>query len=679
MRLKSNGAARFTAMRAGALVLWASTSAGVAQPTTTRPGLSLEESAAVFGARKNVLNMSLSPDGTKLATLMPDGARGSVLRILDLASTGEAKRVLSAAGDPERLSWCRWAGNSRLLCSAYASTMLDTGDMTYVSRMIAISPDGGNMQMLRTPRGNGQTLGYTTFGGAVLDWNTGEDGHVLMIRRYIPEFSTGTRNAQTVNGLGVDDINSANLSSRRRERPRPNAVEFISDGRGRVRIIGTDPSLLKDGYNGSLINYQYRPKNMDEWRPLGSYDRTSGDGFNPFYVDPALDVAYGLKRLDGRLAAYSLALDGSAKETLLFSHPAVDIDGFATIGRDRRVIGVTYTTDRSEVVYFDPQIKRLAIGLAKALPSLPLIRFIDSSQDERKLLVWAGSDVDPGHYYVLDRDKGGMEEVAVSRQHMERLSRAPVKPVTYPAADGTPIPAYLTLPVGTDGKNLPAIVLPHGGPSARDEWGFDWLAQFWASRGYAVLQPNFRGSAGYGDAWFRTNGFQGWRMAIGDVADGGRWLEKEGISEPGKLAVFGWSYGGYAALQAAATEPDLFRAVIAVAPVTDLGRLKQDSANFSNYRLERDFIGSGPHVAEGSPARQAAKIKAPVMLFHGAYDENVNVRHSRLMADRLREAGKAPELVIYDKLDHYLEDSAARQDMLLKSATFVEKALGNGR
>jgi dipeptidyl aminopeptidase/acylaminoacyl peptidase len=147
---------------------------------------------------------------------------------------------------------------------------------------------------------------------------------------------------------------------------------------------------------------------------------------------------------------------------------------------------------------------------------------------------------------------------------------APVKAITYKAADGTDIPAYLTLPPGSDGKNIPAIVMPHGGPASRDEWGFDWLSQFFAHQGYAVLQPNFRGSSGYGEAWFQKNGYQSWKTAIGDVNDAGRWLSAQGIAAPGKLAIVGWSYGGYAALQSAVLDPDLFKAIVAVAPVTDL-------------------------------------------------------------------------------------------------------------
>ena len=227
----------------------------------------------------------------------------------------------------------------------------------------------------------------------------------------------------------------------------------------------------------------------------------------------------------------------------------------------------------------------------------------------------------------------------------------------------------------SDGKGLPAIVMPHGGPGSRDEWGFDWLSQYFAAKGYAVLQPNFRGSTGYGSAWFQKNGFQSWRTAIGDVNDAGRWLVSEGIASPAKLAIVGWSYGGYAALQSAVLDPDLFKAIVAIAPVTDLETLRGESVNFTNHAMVDTFIGHGPHVREGSPARNADRIKAPVLMFHADRDTNVDIAESRLMASKLKSAGKPVELVEFHALDHQIEDDAARATMLDKADGFLRASL----
>lgn len=653
---------------------------GIAGAPAAAAPLSIHDAAVAFGTREGVSQASLSPDGTKLATLEPVGARGAVLRVLDLADpASQPMDVLTSSGDPERINWCRWAGTKRLMCLVLAVTQLQEGDLAYVTRLLGVNSDGKNLQMLQSPGRSGQNWGYNLYGGSVIDWNPGKDGHVYVMRQYQPSFTTGQRVKLSQQGLAVDDIDSANLRSTNVETPRNGAVDYISDGQGQVRLIGYEDRPGGSGYETGITRYVYRKKTGSEWLPLGKYAQVTQEGFNPIFVDPTLDLSYGLKKMDGRFAAYSVALDGSVKETMLFSRPDVDVSGFATIGRNRRVIGVTYTTDRAEVDYFDPEFKRLRASLSKALPNTPLVRFVDSSQDEKKLLLWSGSDADPGRYYLLDRAGSGMTELAMTRGMLENVALGKTKAVTIPTADGAMVPAYLTLPAGSDGKNLPAIVMPHGGPSARDEWGFDWLAQFWASLGYAVLQPNFRGSSGYGDAWFQRNGFQSWRVAIGDVAESGRWLVKQGIADPKKMALMGWSYGGYAALQTAATEPDLFRAVIAVAPVTDLGRLKEEFRYWSSFYVNSDFIGSGPHVEEGSPARQAAKIKAPVMLFHGSYDRNVSYKESQLMDERLRAAGKNSTLVIYPKLDHQLDDSSARQSMLEQSATFLQQSFAAGK
>jgi dipeptidyl aminopeptidase/acylaminoacyl peptidase len=435
------------------------------------------------------------------------------------------------------------------------------------------------------------------------------------------------------------------------------------------------------GYMRGVDDYFYRRANDRAWHPLGSYISDGsrgrgGHGMIPLAVDGRIDSAYVLQELDGRDALYRIALDGSLQTDLVFASRQFDVADVVRVGRGGRVIGAAYATDRRQVKYFDPEYEAMHALIERALPKLPLIEFVSASTDEQVLLVRASSDVEPGNWYIFDRQLKALRLVAPSRPALKEFQLSPVAVVSYPAADGTRIPAYLTLPVGAaQAKGGPAIVLPHGGPGYRDVWGFDWLAQFFAHRGYAVLQPNFRGSSGYGDEWFANNGFKSWKLAVGDVCDGARWLVSRGIADPAHLAVFGWSYGGYAALQANVLDPDLFKAVIAVAPVTDLKLLRTQRMVHSSAFIEADYIGDGPHLKKGSPARNARKFKAPVLMFHGDSDFNVDIAQSRRMDKALRGEGKSSELVIYPELEHSLRSSAARADQLRRSDAFLRDKL----
>ena len=501
---------------------------------------------------------------------------------------------------------------------------------------------------------------------------------MLMTRVYLPDDHLGTRFGSKNRGLGVDWVDTQTLAVKPIEVPRQDAAGYLTDGRGMVRIValrqGTGKFMYQD--NG-IIEYQYRPPGSRDWKKLSEYNYVERTGFRPAAIDPDLNVAYGFKKKDGRMAAYTVSLDDSLREELVYANPDVDVDRLMQIGRRRHVVGVTYVTETPHTIYFSAPIQQMLAALHKALPQQPLLRVGDSSTDENTMLIFAGSDSDPGVYYIFDRKAHQLQTFLVVRSALEGVKLGSVKSITYPAADGVMVPGYLTLPPGKEtAKGLPAIVLPHGGPNARDEWGFDWLSQFFAARGYAVLQPNFRGSTGYGDAWFQKNGFRSWQVAIGDVVAAGRWLVSEGIADPAKLGIFGWSYGGYAALQSAVMDPGVFKAVVAVAPVTDLAALKEESRNWSNYELISEMVGEGASMHEGSPAEHADKIKAPVLLFHGGFDRNVSIEESKLMCSRLTSVGGKCELVTWDELDHYLDDSSARTQMLRKSDEFLRSAFG---
>ena len=626
--------------------------------------------AQVFGAVPAVYDISLSPDGTKVAFIAPGPGTMTDLFAIDLnQAQSNPKRVTRASGDPENLQWCNWVSNERMACKL-GGIEKNSGDLYGFSRMVAINSDGSNPVLL-SKRHDSTALGLSLSGGQVIDWLPGEENQVLMTRYHLEEVRIGSRVGNKDEGLAVEKIDTLTGRTKFVERPTEEAVEFITDGQGNVRIKGMRTKLGRTELDSGEIKYFYETDG--KWQPLGEYNYANRTGFNPYAVEKDKNRALGFAPHNGRLALVAKSLDQIGKQEIIFSDDEVDVDQLIRIGRSNRVVGVSYAKEKRIGEYFDTELASLASSLGKALGGSKSIDFVDSSQDESKLLLLATSDTDPGQYYLFDRTSKQLRPLLGIRPLVETQKLATVKPVVYPAADGTRIPAYLTLPPQGTGKNLPAIVMPHGGPEARDEWGFDWLAQFFASQGFAVLQPNFRGSSGYGDAWYQKNGFQGWKTSIGDVTDAGRWLVAEGIAKPSALSIVGWSYGGYAALQSAVLAPDLFKAVVAIAPVTDLSQLKSESRGYYSGAVERDFIGSGPHIAEGSPAQNVDKIMAPVLLFHGDYDQNVDVAQSRLMESKLKGAGKSVTYYEYPKLAHSLHDARVRAEVLQKSLDFLPK------
>jgi len=624
--------------------------------------------AALFGSRERVIDASLSPDGLKVALVQPGPQQSTAVQVIDLAS-GEGKPIYLAKGDPFTVRSCSWASNARIICTLYGITDREEGSYEAYTRLIAMNVDGSEA----IPLGARERAQYAVqrTDGFVVDLGDGSSDNILIARLYYP--SKGQVNAIGSNlfGLGVDMLNTRNAKVDHVESIKSDAATYLSDGTGNVRMMATYGDLAYSARGE--FSYFYRTPGSKTWKPFGSYIGATEKGMRPIGIDSTINAAYVLEKTNGRDALYRVSLDGSMKKELAFAHPQVDVDGVVRIGRRGRIVGARYSTDVPQAEYFDPEIRTMAAKLSKALAPLSLISVIDSSADEKRHLIHAASDVVPGRYYLYDSAKKALTPLVADRPELSGVKLGSMKPITYKASDGTVVPGYLTLPPGGKTTGLPAIVMPHGGPASRDEWGFDWLVQFYVSNGFAVLQPNYRGSAGFGQQWFQENGFRSWRTAISDVNDAGRWLLSEGIADPSKLAIVGWSYGGYAALQANVLDPDLFKAVVAIAPVTDLQMLRNEQGNFLQFA--RDYVGEGAQLIEGSPIRHVAQFKAPVLMFHGMTDINVSSKETEAMDRALKKAGKSSDAVLYKGIDHQLRDTTVRTDMLTKSASFLRKSL----
>jgi dipeptidyl aminopeptidase/acylaminoacyl peptidase len=369
-------------------------------------------------------------------------------------------------------------------------------------------------------------------------------------------------------------------------------------------------------------------------------------GFHP--EDPA--KIYVQRDLDDRLAVYEYDLREKKLGALVFSHPEVDIDGLLhSQGGDGRVIGVRYTTDSPRVHYLDPETEREAIALQRALArefgdSVQIYPQSRSDAGDRHVL-HVSSDTQPPTYFVFDRRLKQLFPLIAERPDVKREQLSPTQRVTYPARDGLAIPAYLTLPRGREAKNLPLVMLVHGGPWSRDLIQWDPEVQLFASRGFAVLQPNFRGSSGLGAQHLQA-GYREWGQKIqDDISDGVKWAIAEGIADPDRVGITGGSFGGYATLAGLVKTPELYRAGAAYASVTDIELLLSDDQWYEwGYDWHETMVGGERGDTErlraSSPLRHAGRVRAPVLLGHGVDDSRVHIRQSQRMAKALRDAGK---------------------------------------
>jgi dipeptidyl aminopeptidase/acylaminoacyl peptidase len=340
-------------------------------------------------------------------------------------------------------------------------------------------------------------------------------------------------------------------------------------------------------------------------------------------------------------------------------------------------IGYTMRGDQPAIKMFDQALEKRVVAARKAFPNQTL-RLESTSEDFNRLLVFTTGGDDSGTCWIVDIATGQARPVGYEYPTVHPDQIGPIRMVEWKAADGMVIHGVLSLPAGRSATNLPVVVLPHGGPQARDYPVFDWWAQAFASRGYAVFQPNFRGSAGYGAA-FRDAGFREWgRKMQTDVSDGLAELGREGIVDPRRACIVGGSYGGYAALAGVTLQHGLYRCAVSVAGVAD-------PANFLTYAKDRTGRSSsvtrywqafmGPTVAfdQISPLRQAAQADAPILLIHGKDDTVVPFDQSTSMQRALAAAGKPVEMVVMPSEDHWLSREATRILMLTSATAFIEK------
>jgi dipeptidyl aminopeptidase/acylaminoacyl peptidase len=345
-------------------------------------------------------------------------------------------------------------------------------------------------------------------------------------------------------------------------------------------------------------------------------------------------------------------------------------------------IGQTLENDTRESIFLPAALEARWRGTVKAFPG-NFVHLISWSGDFNRLVVHTDGGTDSGTYWLVDIPRRSADPLGYDYPPVKSADVGPVQVIDWQAADGLALHGILTLPPGRPAKSLPLVVLPHGGPAARDYPGFDWWAQAFASQGYAVFQPNFRGSSDYGVA-FRNAGLGQWgRKMQTDISDGVADLARRGIVDPRRACIVGASYGGYAALAGVTVQQGLYRCAVSVAGVADLGAFlsyayKRSDGPSSSTRYWRDFMGvtstwSHSELDPIDPANLASRADAPILLIHGKDDTVVPIDQSQIMERALRRAGKPVEFVTMDNEDHWLSREETRIAMLKSAVAFVEK------
>ena len=384
----------------------------------------------------------------------------------------------------------------------------------------------------------------------------------------------------------------------------------------------------------------------------------------------------------GRDVLYTVAMDGGAINVLL-DVAKFDVDSAIEDPWTHTIVGAQHFEEIATQHFIDVQLAAVHAQLrAKNVDGS--MRLLNWSRDRRRVVVYMEGALGAGAFYLYEPATDKLKLIGKRYPELQGTALGDRLAVNYPARDGVRIPAYVTLPAGKAFKGLPLVVLVHGGPTSRDTFEFDWWAAFLASRGYAVVQPNYRGSGGYGHVW-QEAGYQQWgKLMQSDVEDAVAVMTRSGQADPARVCIIGASYGGYAALAGATLTPSRYRCAVSVAGVSDLRMMLANTADRSGANSMasdwwRQLIGDRDadkaRLIAMSPAEQAAHVLAPILLIHGANDVVVPIAQSKRMADSLREAGKPVQFITFPGEDHWLSDGATRVRMLEEIETFLARHL----
>lgn len=586
--------------------------------------------------------LRLSPSGRFLAYLAPFQRRMNV-HVRDLAQGVEHEVRVTAATARDIAGFC-FVSERRILF------LMDTGgDENF--HLHAVDVDGSNALDL-TP--------YPDVKCSLVDDLEDIDDHVL--------FQMNRRNPE------LFDVYRLNTRSGEQEliAENPGNVQaWLTDHAGRLRCATTT-----DGVHTSVL---YRESEQAEWRSIATYDFK--ENVTPLlftFDDRRLYVSSNLGR--DKAAIFEFDPETAAHGKLIFEHPEVDVSDLLYSRNRRTITGVAFEGERLGYHFLDERRARLQELIDRELPGREN-RITAHSRDESTYIVHSGSDRDLGSYWLLDAERHGLKHLFDLAPWLDPAELAPLVPIRYRARDGLEILGYFAVPLGSEGKRVPLVVHPHGGPWARDSFGFNPEVQFLANRGFAVLMMNFRGSAGFGRKFLEA-GFKEWGRAMqDDVTDGVHEMIRRGIADPARIAIYGGSYGGYATLAGMTFTPDLYACGASYVGVSNLFTWIEAFPPYWKPYLEmiHEMVGHPERDREQylatSPIFHVDRIRAPLFIAHGKNDPRVKLAESDQIVAALRSRGIDVDYLVKDDEGHGFHNEENRFEFYRRLDAFFTKHL----
>ena len=588
----------------------------------------------------------LSPDGKFFSYLGPYERR---LNLFIQESTGKKARRITSVKDRD-IAWYFWKSNSRLV---FAKD--DAGDENF--HLYAVDIDGENLQEL-TPFKDVRI-------DLIDDLEDFEDEIIIAMNKNNPQlFEPYRLNIRTGELLQIAE--NAN--------PLEPIDSWMTDHDGKLRIA----SKVVGGTNTTLL---YRESEDQQFREILTTDFR--EGVSPVFFDfenPDLVYASSNLNRDKRVIVKLNMKTGEEAGEPIFSHSDVDVSNIGYSRKRKVPTAITYVTGKRHLHFLDEQTRQIFQRLEKDLEGYEIVIVADNKEED-KFIIRTYSDRSLGAYYFFNKQADILTKISDVSPWLDENDMSPMNPVQYKTRDGLTINGYLTLPVNVEHRILPIVINPHGGPWVRDTWGYNSEVQLLASRGYAVLQMNYRGSTGYGREFWEVSFKQWGKTMQDDITDGVFWLIEQGIADPDRVAIYGGSYGGYATLAGVAFTLDLYACAIDYVGVSNLFTFMNTIPPYWKPYLDMmyEMVGNPEKdkdaLYEASPIFHIDKIKTPLFVVQGANDPRVNIDESDQIVSALREHGvDVVYMVKYDE-GHGFHNEENRFEFYKAMLGFLDKYL----